>query len=77
MSFIKTTNIITTEETTDIIRMVECPYCHTGLKPVPTYITAMKCWHCNKEFRIQQDPKRFKDINQNVVRRTQLRGVLK
>jgi len=25
------------------------------MKNIPGYITAMHCWHCHKEFRIQQD----------------------
>lgn len=59
MAFIKTSNNITVEKITEHIKIVQCPYCKTYIKGVSKYITAMKCWHCNKEFRIQQDEARF------------------
>ena len=58
MAFIKTSNNITVEETTEHIKIVQCPYCKTYARDVPKYVTAMKCWHCDKEFRIQQDKDR-------------------
>jgi len=76
MAFIKTTNIIREEETKGTIRMVECPYCRSGLKHVPAYITAMKCWHCGKEFRIQQDSEKTESIGKKPLGRTVLRGVI-
>lgn len=77
MAFIKTTNIIKEDITEDIIRTVQCPYCKTYLKHVPRYITAMKCWHCKKEFRIQQDEDKIIEIPTGGAKRTSLRGIIK
>lgn len=55
MAYIKKTNVVSFREITDSIRKVQCPYCKTFLEPVPTHVTAMLCWKCNKEFRIEHD----------------------
>jgi len=55
MAFIKTTNNILIESIQTEIKTVQCPHCHTYIKGVPEYITAMHCWYCKKEFRLQQD----------------------
>ena len=55
MSFIKTTNIISRRTTINTLKKVQCPYCKTHLESISEYITAMICWHCAKEFRIEQD----------------------
>ena len=74
MSFIKTTNIVEDKEFTEISRQVECPYCHCGLRNISGYITAMKCWHCNKEFRIEQDKNKFVKPDTKHGYRTLVRG---
>ena len=56
MAFIKKTVVVTTSETTQTIKTVQCPYCKVHLEPVPKYVTAMICWKCSKEFRIEVDP---------------------
>ena len=77
MAFIKTTNTIGVEVIEETIRAVQCPYCNTYLKHVPGYITAMKCWHCKKEFRIQQDKDKIIEIPEHGAKRTSLRGIIK
>ena len=77
MGFIKTTNTIVEEIIEETIRSVQCPYCKTHLKHVPRYITAMKCWHCKKEFRIQQDKDKIIEILEGGAKRTSLRGIIK
>ena len=59
------TNVIGTRESIDIIKRVRCPYCHTFLEHVPGYITAMLCWNCKKEFRIEQDLEKWEDSYSN------------
>ena len=59
MSYIKKTNIIKTREPLGFVKTVKCPYCNTFLEPVPSYVTAMLCWHCGKEFRIEQDSEKW------------------
>gem|GEM_PF-3950167 len=55
MSYIKTTNRVYIKKHECNIKQVQCPYCKVFLQDVPDYITAMYCWKCKKEFRIQQD----------------------
>ena len=59
MSYLKKTNIIERRETTGVIKRVRCPYCYTFLDNVPKYVTAMLCWNCNKEFRIEEDSEKW------------------
>ena len=59
MTYIKTTNIVEVTEPVGFIKTVRCPYCLVFLKPVPSYVTVMKCWRCNKEFRIEQDEEKW------------------
>lgn len=66
MSYIKKTNIIEIREFTETIKRVRCPYCHTFLEHVPRYVTAMKCWQCKKEFRIEQDSEKWEVSNDSV-----------
>lgn len=61
MAYIKKTNIIGIENISETIRKVQCPYCKTFLQHIPDYITAMKCWHCKKEFRIEHDKDKIID----------------
>ena len=55
MSYIKKTNVIETRESVGIIKRVQCPYCFVFLEPIPEFVTAMLCWRCKKEFRIERD----------------------
>jgi DNA-directed RNA polymerase subunit RPC12/RpoP len=74
MAFIKTTNVVL-DDTIQIektIRTVQCPYCKVYLKGISLNITAMKCWKCKKEFRIQQDKSKFGIGMPNRVKRTLL-----
>ena len=59
MAFMKKTNVMATRRTTATIKSVQCPYCKTHLEPIQKYVTAMVCWHCNKEFRIETDESRI------------------
>lgn len=75
MSFIKTTNFIEDSEITETIRQIICPYCKTGLRAIPKWVTAMKCWQCKKELRIGQDESKFifPDLN-GRIHKTLIRG---
>ena len=53
--YIKKTNVMKSRTTTSTIHTVQCPYCKTFLESISPYITAMICWRCNKEFRIERD----------------------
>lgn len=55
----KTTDYVKDEEVTSIIRIVRCPYCKTFLKGIRMEVTAMKCWCCDEQFKIQQDPEKY------------------
>lgn len=75
MSYIKKTNVIETRETSGIIKRVQCPYCYTYLEPIPEYVTAMLCWKCKKEFRIERDKGKWEGSYvepMNTVTRTAL-----
>jgi len=74
MSYLKTTNIVEDKEFTETSRQVECPYCHCGLRNIPRYITAMKCWQCHTEFRIEQDQSKFTKLNKEHGSKTLIRG---
>jgi len=63
MGYIKKTNIVEIREIYENIKKVRCPYCHTYLEHIPRYITAMICWHCKKEFRIEQDSEKWEASN--------------
>lgn len=70
--YIKKTNTISFEISEKSLKIVECPYCRTFLKPVPEYVTAMICWHCKKEFRIEQDHMKFEKQQEGGLKRTKL-----
>ena len=72
MSYIKKTHIVKIRNVDATIKTVRCPYCHTFLEPIPKYVTAMLCWYCKKEFRIEQDSNRYEDSN--VGSRNRIRG---
>ncbi len=74
MSYIKTTNVIIDKEQTSYTREVQCPYCHTFLRPIPDYVTAMKCWHCNKEFRIEQDINKLISPNEVTLKHSVIKA---
>ena len=59
MAYLKTSNNILVKEVTNHVKIVQCPYCKTYIKGVSAYITAMTCWHCDREFRIQQDVTKY------------------
>ena len=73
--YIKKTNVIETRTVNRVLRKVQCPYCKVYLETVPLYVTAMICWNCSKEFRIEQDE--IKLVNPEFGGRTILRGVIK
>lgn len=33
---------------------IKCPYCYTTLQYIEWYATRMICWHCKKEFIIEE-----------------------
>lgn len=70
--YIKKTNIINFEIYEKSLKIVQCPYCHTFLKSVPKYVTAMICWQCKKEFRIEQDHTKFEKPQEGGFKRTKL-----
>lgn len=74
MAFIKTTNIVfdKTVQVEQTTRTVQCPYCKTYLQGISLNITAMLCWKCKKEFRIQQDKDKFSSKETGVMKRTVL-----
>lgn len=78
MGYIKTTNCIQDSRIVEIIREVDCPYCKAGLRGIAEYITAMKCWNCKKEFRIEQNKDNFSPIDapstNGKVHKTLVRG---
>jgi DNA-directed RNA polymerase subunit RPC12/RpoP len=49
------------EMITHLQRHVTCPYCHTELVGVVAYAVVIECWHCKKEFRIDDDPDNWGD----------------
>ena len=61
MTYIKKTNIIEERKSEGTIKRVRCPYCKTFLVPVSSYVTAMICWKCRKEFRIEQDEDKWEN----------------
>lgn len=61
MSYIKKTSIIEVRKIYDNIKRVRCPYCLIYLEHIPEYVTAMKCWQCKKEFRIEQDSEKWEE----------------
>ncbi len=68
---IKTTNFVKDEEVKINVRTVRCPRCKTFLKGVRKDVTAMKCWCCDEQFKIQQDPlKHETELPSNVRYRT-------
>jgi DNA-directed RNA polymerase subunit RPC12/RpoP len=73
--YIKKTNVVEIRSTTNTFRKVQCPYCKVCLESVAEYITAMICWNCDREFRIEQD--KTKIVNSVFGGRTILRGVIK
>lgn len=72
MAFVKTTNMVLdhTIQVEKTIRTVQCPHCKTYLKGISLDITAMKCWTCKKEFRIQQDKDKFLSEKTGVMKKT-------
>ena len=68
---IKTTNVVTDETITENIRTVRCAICKTHLRGISQSTTAMICWVCGDEFRIQQDISKWEDgMNTQRVKRT-------
>lgn len=57
--YIKKTNVVTERKTDGTVKKVQCPYCKVFLEPIPRYVTAMICWKCDKEFRIEHDPEKI------------------
>ena len=76
MAYLKTTNVVIEETYANTIRSVQCPYCKTLLKPVLGYTTAMICWKCNREFRIQQDVAKINPASAGI-KRTIIKGDIK
>lgn len=76
--YIKKTNVVVERETVSTCKKVQCPYCRVYLEPVPEYITAMICWGCKKEFRIEHDPEKTISpeipSEKGVTTRTIMRG---
>lgn len=67
----RTTDYVRDEEVKHIIRTIRCPYCKTFLKGVRKDVTAMKCWCCDEQFKIQQDPLKYEiELPANVRYRT-------
>ncbi len=56
---ISTANVIFNVETTAIKRTIQCPKCKTFLEGVDDSVITMRCWYCEREFRIQQDPSKW------------------
>lgn len=78
MVYIKTTNVISRRTTTNSLKKVQCPYCKTFLESVSEYTTAMICWQCDKEFRIEQDESKISNSDEySSTKRTVLKGVIK
>lgn len=75
MSFIKTTNFVEDSEVIETIRQVICPYCKSGLRNIPKWVTSMECWNCKKEFRIEQNKNKFILPNlDGKIHKTLIRG---
>lgn len=75
MAFIKTTNMVVDKVVQHDIRTVQCPYCKTFLEGISLSTTAMFCWHCRKEFRIQQDKWKFiNDLPKGMKRTVLFKG---
>ena len=51
------------EMITRLQRHVTCPHCHTELVGVAAYAVVIECWHCKKEFRIEDDPDNYPEEN--------------
>ena len=71
---IKTTTVIKDEESKETIRTVQCPFCNTFLKGVPDYVIVIRCWYCNREFKMEQDPNEWTFEESNSVHRTIMRS---
>lgn len=67
MTRIKTTKAVKDTEVKQIIRTVQCPECYTFLKGISTSTIVIRCWSCNKEFRIEQDPSKWTKCEEPVL----------
>lgn len=69
MTRIKTTDVITFKEVKITTRTVQCPWCNTFLEGVDDTVVVMKCWYCEREFKIQQDPSKWIDPVESMHKR--------